>query len=111
MSSPNWDFGTAWQASDISQTYAHELASISTEATDTTTYRREVSVSNADTMAASKSEGKIVRVAAVQAEGCYFDLDAAVAKTCKLIEEAAAKGCDLIAFPEVWIPQYPGWIW
>lgn len=32
-----------------------------------------------------------VRVAAVQAECCYFDLQGAVAKTCKLIEEAAAK--------------------
>lgn len=52
-----------------------------------------------------------VRVAAVQAECCYFDLQAAVAKTCKLVEEASAKGCDLIAFPEVWIPNYPGWIW
>ncbi|KAF3805479.1 Arylacetonitrilase [Colletotrichum gloeosporioides] len=54
---------------------------------------------------------KPIRVAAVQAEGCYFDLKAAVEKTCKLIEEAAGKGCDLIAFPEVWIPNYPGWIW
>ncbi|KAI8305427.1 Arylacetonitrilase [Colletotrichum sp. SAR11_59] len=50
---------------------------------------------------------KPIRVAAVQAEGCYFDLEAAVEKTCKLIEEAAGKGCDLIAFPEVWIPNYP----
>ena len=60
------------------------------------------------TMSTSK---RIVRVAAVQAESCYFDLQAGVEKTCKLIEDAAGKGCDLIAFPEVWIPQYPGWIW
>ncbi|KAK7514306.1 carbon-nitrogen hydrolase [Phyllosticta citriasiana] len=52
-----------------------------------------------------------VRVAAVQAESCYFDLQGGVAKTIRLIEEAGAKGCDLIAFPEVWIPQYPAWIW
>ncbi|PLB53939.1 carbon-nitrogen hydrolase [Aspergillus steynii IBT 23096] len=52
-----------------------------------------------------------VRVAAVQAEGCYFDLEGAVEKTCRLITEAAEKGCDMIAFPEVWIPMYPGWIW
>ncbi|KAK8248708.1 carbon-nitrogen hydrolase [Phyllosticta capitalensis] len=52
-----------------------------------------------------------VRVAAVQAEACYFDLQGAVAKTCRFIEEAGQKECDLIAFPEVWIPQYPGWIW
>ncbi|KAH0349156.1 carbon-nitrogen hydrolase, partial [Aureobasidium melanogenum] len=52
-----------------------------------------------------------VRVAAVQAECCYFDLQAAVEKTCKLIVQAASKGCDMVAFPEVWIPCYPGWIW
>ncbi|ODM23090.1 hypothetical protein SI65_00679 [Aspergillus cristatus] len=52
-----------------------------------------------------------VRMAAVQAEGCYFDLPAAVEKTCRFIEEAASKGYDLIAFPELWIPMYPGWIW
>ncbi|KAL2857067.1 carbon-nitrogen hydrolase [Aspergillus pseudoustus] len=52
-----------------------------------------------------------VRVAAVQAEGVYFDLNGAVDKTCRLIEEAARKGVDLIAFLEVWIPMYPGWIW
>lgn len=50
-------------------------------------------------------------MAAVQAEGCYFDLPASVEKTCRFIEEAASKGCDLIAFPELWIPMYPGWIW
>lgn len=49
-----------------------------------------------------------VRVAAVQAEGCYFDLPAAVEKTRHFIEEAASKGCELIAFPELWIPMYPG---
>jgi len=42
-----------------------------------------------------------VRVAAVQAEGCYFDIQGVVEKTCKFIEEAAEKGCDFIAFPEV----------
>lgn len=60
---------------------------------------------------ASDQTRSIVRVAAVQAEGCYFDLPGAVEKTCCLIEEAAGKGCDLVAFPELWIPMYPGWIW
>ncbi|RDW76524.1 carbon-nitrogen hydrolase family protein [Aspergillus mulundensis] len=59
---------------------------------------------------AAPEQPHVVRVAAVQAEGCYFDLPAAIQKTCALITEAAAKGCHLIAFPEVWIPQYPGWI-
>lgn len=59
---------------------------------------------------ASEHTPSSVRVAAVQAEGCYFDLPAAVEKTGRLIAEAASKGCDMIAFPEVWIPMYPGWI-
>ncbi|KAF2136906.1 uncharacterized protein K452DRAFT_279341 [Aplosporella prunicola CBS 121167] len=57
------------------------------------------------------TEKRTLRIAAVQAEPGYFDLQACVEKTCRLIEEAAGKGCDLIAFPEVWIPGYPGWIW
>lgn len=55
--------------------------------------------------------GRIVRVAVTQAEPAWADLPAAVTKTCKLIEEAASNGAQLIAFPEVWIPGYPCWIW
>ncbi|CAG7921855.1 unnamed protein product [Penicillium olsonii] len=62
-------------------------------------------------MESDRSERTKVRVAAVQAESVYFDLEGSVEKTCRLIEEAAGKGCNLIAFPEVWIPNYPGWIW
>lgn len=51
-----------------------------------------------------------VRVAPVQTETCYFNLEGAVEKTCHLITEPAEKGCDKIAFREVWIPMYPGWI-
>lgn len=52
-----------------------------------------------------------VRVAATQAEPVWFDLQGAVDKTCKLIEEAASNKADLVGFPEVWIPGYPCWIW
>lgn len=52
-----------------------------------------------------------VRVAVTQHEPAYLDLEAGVVKTCKLIAEAAAAGAKLIAFPEVWIPGYPAWIW
>ena len=52
-----------------------------------------------------------IRVAVVQAEPCYFDLPGAVRKTISFIDEAGQEGCKLVAFPEVWIPGYPSWIW
>lgn len=54
---------------------------------------------------------KPIRAAAVQAEPAWFDLPAAVTKTCSLISEAAGNGASIIAFPECWIPGYPAWIW
>ena len=48
------------------------------------------------------------KVAAVQAAPAWLDLDASIAKTIALIEEAAAKGAKLIAFPEAFIPGYLG---
>lgn len=52
-----------------------------------------------------------LRVAAVQAAPIMFDLDATIDKTLAIMNEAAAQGCDLVAFPETWIPGYPWWIW
>jgi cyanide hydratase len=37
-------------------------------------------------------------------------VDAAVQKTCDLITEAGQNGAKLIAFPELWIPGYPTFI-
>ncbi|KAF2119110.1 aliphatic nitrilase [Lophiotrema nucula] len=53
----------------------------------------------------------MVKVAVTQHEPVWFDLAATVDKTCRLIEEAAKNGAQLVAFPEVWIPGYPMWIW
>lgn len=53
----------------------------------------------------------VVKVAVTQHEPIWFDLDATVDKTCRLIEEAASNGAKLIAFPEVWLCGYPAWIW
>lgn len=64
---------------------------------------------NAKTMSTSSSS--TVRVAVTQFEPVWFDLAGAVEKTCRLIREAADNKAQLIAFPEVWIPGYPCWIW
>ena len=51
------------------------------------------------------------KVAVVQAAPIWMDLDATIAKTVNLIDEAAAHGARLIAFPETWLPGYPWHIW
>lgn len=51
------------------------------------------------------------KVAVVQAAPEYFDMEAGVAKTIKLMQEAAEADAKLIAFPECWIPGYPWWAW
>lgn len=52
-----------------------------------------------------------VKVASVQAEPVWFDMDKTVDKTVSLIAEAASNGAELLAFPETWIPGYPFNIW
>src|SRR6266550_1557 len=51
------------------------------------------------------------KVAVVQAAPVFLDLDATVDKTIALIDQAAAQGAKLIAFPETFIPGYPWQIW
>jgi aliphatic nitrilase len=51
------------------------------------------------------------KVAVVQAAPVFLDIDATVDKTIRLIDEAAAAGARLIAFPETWIPGYPWYVW
>jgi predicted amidohydrolase len=51
------------------------------------------------------------RAAAVQAAPCFLDCDATVRKACRLIQEAAEGGAQLVVFPEVFVAGYPYWNW
>jgi nitrilase len=53
----------------------------------------------------------ILKVAITQAEPEWLDLARSVEKTIHLMSEAANGGAKLVAFPEIWICGYPGWIW
>lgn len=58
-----------------------------------------------------KLEFEKFRAAAVQAAPVWLDLEGTVERTCQLVREAAAHGAALVAFPEVFIPGYPYWLW
>jgi nitrilase len=53
----------------------------------------------------------LVRVAAVQAAPVFLNREATIAKTARLINQAAGNGAQLVVFPESFIPCYPVWLW
>jgi aliphatic nitrilase len=48
-------------------------------------------------------------VAAAHVAPVFLDLDKTVDKTCRVIEEAARHGAQLVAFPETFVPAFPVW--
>ncbi|MBR0794918.1 carbon-nitrogen hydrolase family protein [Bradyrhizobium jicamae] len=52
-----------------------------------------------------------VRAGVVQAAPVFMNLRATLDKTIALIEQAAKDDVELLAFPELWIPGYPWFIW
>jgi len=54
---------------------------------------------------------RAVRVAAVQAEPIWFDMEKTTDKVIGLIGEASRNGAELVAFPETFVPGYPWQIW
>lgn len=57
----------------------------------------------------TRQEFKKIRIAAVQAESIFLDLDATTELAIRLIRAAAEQKADLIAFPEAFIPTFPNW--
>ena len=51
------------------------------------------------------------KAAVIQAAPVFMGLQATLAKTIVLIDEAAKNGAKLVAFPETWLPGYPWWLW
>lgn len=53
---------------------------------------------------------KTLKVAAIQAEPVWQDLQGGVEKSIRLIQDAASNGANVIGFPEVFIPGYPWYV-
>ncbi|EEB94944.1 hypothetical protein MPER_06166, partial [Moniliophthora perniciosa FA553] len=56
------------------------------------------------TLTPSDADTRKFKVAAVQAEPVWLDLQGGVEKTIRIIREAAGAGAKIIGFPEVFIP-------
>jgi predicted amidohydrolase len=51
------------------------------------------------------------KAAVVQTSPVFLNRDATIDKACQLILEAGRNGASLVAFPEVFVPGYPYWVW
>lgn len=53
----------------------------------------------------------MAKVAVVQEPPVYLDLAKSIDRAVTLIADCADKGCNLIVFPEAWLPGYPTFVW
>jgi predicted amidohydrolase len=53
----------------------------------------------------------MIKIATVQGAPKCLDLTGTLGKMKPILEDAADNGCQLIAFPEAYIPRYPYWVW
>ena len=53
----------------------------------------------------------MAKVAVVQEPPVYLDLAKSIDRAVALIADCADKGCNLIVFPEAWLPGYPTFVW
>ena len=52
-----------------------------------------------------------LRVAAVQATPAYLDRELTIQAAADHVRTAGGDGCDLVVFPESFVPGYPDWVW
>jgi nitrilase len=53
----------------------------------------------------------MTKVAVVQEPPVYLDLNKSMERAVELIAASAAKGCEMVVFPEAWLPGYPTFVW
>ena len=51
------------------------------------------------------------KAAVIQTSPVFLNRDATIDKACQLILETGKNGASLVAFPEVFVPGYPYWVW
>ncbi len=52
-----------------------------------------------------------MKVCVIQEPPVYLDLERSMERALGLIADAAAKGAQLVVFPEAWFPGYPTFVW
>ncbi|WP_026987069.1 carbon-nitrogen hydrolase family protein [Fodinicurvata fenggangensis] len=52
-----------------------------------------------------------MKVSIVQKPPIYLDLEKSMVCAVEIVQESAAMGCDMVVFPEVWLPGYPTFVW
>ncbi|SFB84470.1 carbon-nitrogen hydrolase family protein [Tropicimonas isoalkanivorans] len=52
-----------------------------------------------------------MRLAVVQYPPVYLDKERSLERAVDLVAEAGAEGCEMIVFPEAWLPGYPTFVW
>ena len=53
----------------------------------------------------------MTKVAVIQEPPVFLDLDRSMDRAVELIAKSAGEGCNLVVFPEAWLPGYPTFVW
>ncbi len=53
----------------------------------------------------------MIKVAVVQEPPVYLDLHKSIARAIDLIGQSASRRCEVVVFPEAWLPGYPTFVW